>query len=110
KREIVVISRSPPHNFSTKDYKKLIEMLKDKNAFIACDVAKEHLKVAIEEEVHFVKPNEHEIEYLYPIEDTKVKKLHRIYKKVPYAVCSLGSEGVLYKHKNSFYKITTPDV
>jgi len=108
--DIVVIGGTPPQKFSTEDFKELIKILKNKHTFIACDVAKEYLKVAIEEEVHFVKPNEHEIEYLYPMEKTKIKKLHRIYKKVPYAICSLGAEGVLYKSKNIFYRMVPPSV
>lgn len=109
-KDIVVIGGKPPRGFTADDFRYLIQQLKALNVYIACDVSQEYLKVAIEEKVDFVKPNEHEINELFPGNEPIQHKLKAICEHVPNAVCSLGSEGALYKLEDKFYKITPPPV
>ncbi|WP_152657146.1 1-phosphofructokinase family hexose kinase [Oceanobacillus sp. CFH 90083] len=107
--DIAVVGK-PAQGFSVEDFRYLIRLLKEQNAYVACDVAEEYLHVAIEEKIDFVKPNKHEINDLFPGDEPIHQKFNRICEKVPNAVCSLGSEGALYKVENRFYQAVPPEV
>ncbi|MFD1415757.1 1-phosphofructokinase family hexose kinase [Oceanobacillus jeddahense] len=107
--DIAVVGK-PAQGFSVGDFRYLIRLLKEQKAYVACDVASEYLNVAIEENIDFVKPNKHEINDLFPGDEPVHQKLNRICDKVPNAVCSLGSEGALYKVENTFYQVIPPKV
>lgn len=108
--DIVVIAGSPPPNYTKEDYRQLLKILKKKNIFIACDVAGEYLTVSLEEEVSFVKPNEHELIQLFPETEGLLEKFIKLTAKVEDAVCTLGEAGAMYMTDRNLYKIEPPKV
>src|SRR5699024_7998483 len=108
--EIIVIAGSPPPTYSLQDFRELIKILKRNSVYIACDVAGEYLKAALEEQVDFVKPNEHEMNDLYHGEEEIYEKFMKLSGRVKNAVCSLGSEGAMYMMKDAIYQVKPPKV
>lgn len=108
KNSFVVFSGSMPVNFTTEDYKCLVDLALSKGAKVIVDSEGENLKYAIEKKVFLIKPNIHEFEQLL---NTKINNINIIAKNakeicnkgVENVIVSLGSEGAIFVRKDIVY-------
>lgn len=106
----VVIAGSFPENYSIHDFEELLKVLKDIGCFVGCDVSNEALKKAVEWNVDFIKPNEHEIKELISDKHVIDESLLSLSKKVKYVINSRGSEGSYLAFNKNLYKAKAPNV
>lgn len=108
--DMVLIAGSLPPGFELRDLEELLQLLKKKNCFIACDLSGAALAKAVEVGVNFVKPNAFEIQEIVSEENSLLDNLKELSKKVEYIVVSQGSEGSICSHDGELYQITAPKV
>lgn len=106
----VLIAGSLPVGFSMENLKRLIMLLKELDCFVACDLSGEALKIAVELEVHFIKPNEFEIEDINEDGKEMVPFLKDLNEKIPYIVASMGNKGSYCFYNQKVYRVVSPTV
>ncbi|WP_313469187.1 1-phosphofructokinase family hexose kinase [Carnobacterium sp.] len=108
--DMVLIAGSLPPGFELRNLEELLQLLKKKNCFVACDLSGAALAKAVEVGVNFIKPNAFEIQEIVSEENSLLDNLNELSKKVDYIVVSQGSEGSICSHDGEFYQITAPKV
>ncbi|WP_192987221.1 1-phosphofructokinase family hexose kinase [Carnobacterium mobile] len=108
--DMVLIAGSLPPGFELRNLEELLQLLKKKNCFVACDLSGAALAKAVEVGVNFIKPNAFEIQEIVSEENSLLDNLKELSKKVDYIVVSQGSEGSICSHDGEFYQITAPKV
>ncbi|RSL33942.1 1-phosphofructokinase family hexose kinase [Salibacterium salarium] len=108
--DIILIAGSLPVGFCLDDLKELINWLKNKGCFVACDLSGNALKTAVQIGVDFIKPNEFEVKELNEDNEDLVPFLKRLNHSIPYIVTSLGKNGSYCVHENKVYRGLPPRV
>ncbi|MGX7394796.1 1-phosphofructokinase family hexose kinase [Carnobacterium mobile] len=108
--DMVLIAGSLPPGFELRNLEELLQLLKKKNCFVACDLSGAALAKAVEVGVNFIKPNAFEIQEIVSEENSLLDNLKELSKKVDYIVVSQGSEGSICSHDGELYQITAPKV
>lgn len=98
KDDIVVISGSVPKGTPKDFYRSLIEIAKEKKAFVVLDASGEQLEESIESKPDLIKPNEHE---LSEIKYTK----EEIAKKGISIILSKGKDGFEYLDSKNYLQV-----
>lgn len=108
--DMVLIAGSLPENYSLAQLSSLIQLLKSKNCYVACDLSGEALKTAVSLGVDFIKPNFHELTELVGAEEDIQTSLKKLHEKVPCIVASRGKEGSYCIYQEKVYHVQAPEV
>ncbi|MTW85982.1 hexose kinase [Virgibacillus dakarensis] len=108
--DMVLIAGSLPTGFELPDLEKMITILKEAGCFIACDLSGETLKMAVELNVDFIKPNEFELTDLNEDGKDQIDFLRSLNNKIKYVVASLGEDGSYCIYNQEVYKVIPPKV
>lgn len=116
---IVTTSGSLPSGMDVSVYKKMIEIGNQLNIPVILDTSGSNLANLLDDEtLHLkaVKPNLDELSSIENVELTNdfdqiqsVLKKER-YSRVEWVVISLGGDGAMIKHQDSFYRVTVPKI
>lgn len=116
---IVTTSGSLPSGMDVTVYKQMIEIGNELNIPVILDTSGSNLANLLDDEtLHLkaVKPNLDELSTIENVELTKdfnqiqsVLKKER-YSRVEWVVISLGGDGAIIKHRDSFYRVTVPKI
>lgn len=107
--DIVILSGSLPSGFNIKDYKKLINVIKEKDTTLILDTSGEALRCGCECSPDVIKPNLDELSYLTGVDKTelalsKIKTIsEQIIKEysIGHVFITMGDKGAIYNSKNS---------
>ncbi|MCB5237407.1 1-phosphofructokinase family hexose kinase [Niallia circulans] len=110
-KDIVVIAGSMPPNYTIAQLLEIINTIKNKKCFIACDLSGEALAAVVDMGINFIKPNQYEVEVLFQNNQTTlIQKIKELAIKIDYVVVSLGKDGSYVAHKDNLYQVTSPTV
>lgn len=111
-KDIVVIAGSMPPNYTIPQLKDIINTIKSKNSFVACDLSGEALAAVVDMGINFIKPNQYEVQVLLQDKTTTlIQKIEELARKIDYVVVSLGKEGSYVAHnRDEIYHVTSPTV
>lgn len=106
--DIIAFSGGSSPNVPKDIYKTLIEIAKEKGAFVILDAEGELLKYGIEAKPDIIKPNEHEFEMLLnrqlKTKEQLIEAAEEILNKgIKEILISLGEKGALYVTKKGNY-------
>lgn len=117
--QIVTTSGSLPSGMDVSVYKQMIEIGNDLNIPVILDTSGSNLANLLDDEtLHLkaVKPNLDELSTIENVDLTadfdqiqSVLKKER-YSRVEWVVISLGGDGAMIKHRDSFYRVTVPKI
>ncbi|SDD31345.1 1-phosphofructokinase [Terribacillus halophilus] len=111
KEDMLVLAGSLPPNYSLERLKEIIDVGKMAGSFIACDLSGDALRLAVEMQVDFIKPNQFELEELLtPGIDSIKNRLLALNKSIPYVAASMGKEGSYIVHAGEVYRVVPPKV
>ncbi|WP_312092968.1 1-phosphofructokinase family hexose kinase [Niallia sp.] len=111
KKDIVVIAGSMPPNYTIAQLQEIINTIKSKNSFIACDLSGEALAAVVDMGINFIKPNQYEVQVLLrDTNTTLIQKIEELARLIDYVVVSLGKGGSYVAHKNAIYHVSSPSV
>ncbi|MGL4694629.1 1-phosphofructokinase family hexose kinase [Enterococcus larvae] len=109
--DIVLIAGSLPENFQINDLAELIQVAKEKQTFVACDLSGEALLLAAQLGVDFIKPNEFElIELLSEKTGTVEEALEQLSREITCIAASKGEKGSICYYEGKQYQVLAPKV
>jgi len=117
--QIITILGSLPKGLSKKFYTQLIQKAENENIRTLLDTSGETLRKSLEgdSKPFLIKPNEEELVELVKenidLSDTnKIKNILNkdLFNGIEWIVLTLGKNGALVKHHNSFYKVNIPAI
>ncbi|MFP3722948.1 1-phosphofructokinase family hexose kinase [Niallia circulans] len=110
-KDIVIIAGSMPPNYTIAQLLEIINTIKHKKCFIACDLSGEALAAVVDKGINFIKPNQYEVEVLFQNKQTTlIQKMKELTRQIDYVVVSLGKDGSYVAHKDFLYQVTSPTV
>lgn len=109
-QDIVIVAGSLPPNYTIKRFMEIIDACKESGCFLACDVSGKALSAVVKTGVHFIKPNQHEVEVLLKSDEDLLSKIHELARNIEYMVVSLGKDGSYVAHDGRIYHVTPPAV
>lgn len=112
---IISASGSIPDNVPIDIYNKLITRAKKENIKFILDTSGQALIEGIKASPYLIKPNKEELESIMGINIETEKDLIECGKKlnregIEIVVVSLGKEGSIAIHKNTFYRVKIPNI
>lgn len=109
--DLVLIAGSMPENFLLSDLKEMIQMVKEKQAFIACDLSGDALHQVVQLGVDFIKPNEFEMaELLNGKVGSEKEALALLAQEITCIVASKGEQGSICYYEGKQYQVIAPIV
>ncbi|MDF3130641.1 1-phosphofructokinase [Kiritimatiellaeota bacterium B1221] len=110
-----VLAGSLPRGLGIDFFEELIVLLKRGGALVAVDTSGDPLRVAVEQGVDLVKPNEHELAEvldrpLHSFSEKVEAALDLQQNRVPRVILSLGSEGALFLSPEKQLMASAPPV
>jgi 1-phosphofructokinase len=114
--QLFILAGSIPQGLDQDIYLKIIEILKQKNAFIVLDTYGKPFSKALEGQPDLIKPNIEELEAYLGIKLTTKEEIidavkeHLIEKGIAYVAVSLGAEGALLISKDQSLYASGMDV
>lgn len=109
-QDTVLVAGSTPAGFDLVDLAELLQLIKTKGCFLACDLSSEALKLAIDSGADFIKPNELELWELLTGAETIEEKLAEIAAKVAVVIASRGEKGSICYFEGKQYQVIAPSV
>ncbi|MEO1772180.1 1-phosphofructokinase family hexose kinase [Candidatus Enterococcus ferrettii] len=109
-QDMVLVAGSTPEGFDLIDLAELLQLIKTKGCFLACDLSSEALKLAIDSGADFIKPNELELRELLSEKETIEEKLNEISAKVAVMIASRGDQGSICYFEGKQYQVIVPEV
>lgn len=116
---IVTISGSLPKGLDETYYSELIEIAHEKGAKVLLDTSGKTLQASVSHSVKpfLIKPNEEEVKAIIETDDN-LDNLNQLKEAlnseklegIEWVVVSLGKEGAIAKHNDTFYRATIPVV
>lgn len=116
---VITLSGSLPKGLKEDYYSHLIKIGSDLNKKVMLDSSGNALKTALasNHKPYLIKPNEKEVEVIIDqkldlsnLEDLKAKLSLPELNGIEWVVISLGKDGAIAKHGNTFYRVTIPSV
>lgn len=116
---LVTLSGSLPKGLDTDYYAELIEIAYQKNVRVLLDTSGKTLETSVnsDSKPYLIKPNEEEIKAiihddidLTNLADVKEKLSNDSFNDIDWVVISMGKDGAIAKHQDTFYRITIPTI
>ncbi|CZQ98368.1 carbohydrate kinase pfkb [Trichococcus palustris] len=109
-QDMVLIAGSLPQNYLISDLEELLYVLKDSGCFIACDLSGEALLKAVEVGVHFIKPNEFELQEIVSKNQSLTENLEALSERVDCVIASQGEKGSFCQYQGEQFQVIAPKV
>lgn len=115
KATLVVCSGSVPRNVPKDVYATLIKIARKHDCKVLLDTSGELLKIGINEQPYFIKPNLEELEsfcgYKLEKQEDIIKEIKNFLQKgISIVAVSLGAKGSLVGYKDKIYEVKIPKV
>lgn len=116
---LVTLSGSLPKGLGADYYAELISIARQKDVKVLLDTSGKTLETSVnsDNKPYLIKPNEEEIKAiihddidLTNLADVKEKLSTNAFNGIDWVVISMGKDGALAKHKDTFYRVTIPTI
>ncbi|WP_327606980.1 hexose kinase [Virgibacillus tibetensis] len=115
--DVVTISGSLPKGIADYFYKKILEITAEDNTPVLLDTKGELLACTLEgtSKPYLIKPNQEELADLVgrklETEAEVINAMHtQLFEDIPWVVVTLGADGAIVKHGDTFYRARAPKV